>query len=68
MSHFAKRHYEKIALVMQEAQMHVRINAVEQNKCVVNLLADLFSSDNGMFKRDRFIQACQLGANVRART
>ena len=68
MSHFAKRHYEAIARVMQEAQTHVRNSPTEQNKCVINLLAVMFKQDNGMFDYDRFIRACQLGANVRARS
>jgi hypothetical protein len=64
---FAKRHYEAIALAMQDARLHVRCNGVEQMQCVVNILADLFAGDNGMFKRDRFISACVPGANVKAR-
>ena len=68
MSQFAKRHYEAIALVMQEAQMHVRSDAIEQNSCLVNLLADMLQRDNWQFKRDRFIAAGELGANVKLRT
>jgi hypothetical protein len=37
-------------------------------ECVVKYLADLFAGDNGQFQRDRFIQACEPGANVRARS
>jgi hypothetical protein len=67
LSHFQKRHYEAIALAMQDALLHVRCNGVEQMACVVNILADVFAADNGEFKRDRFIRACVPGANVRAR-
>jgi hypothetical protein len=65
---FAKRHYEAIALAIQDARMHIRCNGIEQMECVVNCLADLFAGDNGMFKRDRFKRACEPGANVRARS
>jgi hypothetical protein len=64
---FAKRHYEAIALAIQEARSHIRCDGTEQMDCVVNILADLFAGDNGMFKRDRFVHACEPGANVRAR-
>jgi len=61
---FAKRHYEAIALAMQDAR---RSTALDQWLCIVNCLADAFAADNGMFKRDRFKRACEPGANVRAR-
>jgi hypothetical protein len=32
------------------------------------MLADMFAADNSQFKRERFISACQPGANVRARS
>jgi hypothetical protein len=66
--HFQKRHYEAIALAMQDARFHLRSSALDQWKCVVNCLADVFARDNGEFKRARFTRACQPGANVRART
>jgi hypothetical protein len=64
---FAKRHYEAIALAMQHA--HVLGNPVQRNQweSVRNELANMFASDNGQFKRDRFMYACEPGANVRAR-
>lgn len=65
---FAKRHYEAIAEAMQEVRLHVRSTPQDQIECAVNILADLFASDNGQFKRDRFVRACEPGANVRART
>ena len=68
LSHFQKRHYEAVALAMQDARLHVRCNGNEQMECVVNCLADAFAADNGQFKRDRFKRACEPGANVRARS
>jgi hypothetical protein len=66
---FAKRHYEAIALAMQEA-MRVAImpGDVHCVRMVIDELADTFARDNGQFKRDRFISACVPGANVKART
>ena len=66
---FAKRHYEAIALAMQEA-MRVAImpGDVHCVRMVIDELADTFAADNGQFKRDRFMYACEPGANVRART
>ena len=65
---FAKRHYEAIALVMQHA--HVIGDPARRNQweSVRNELADMFMRDNGQFKRDRFMHACEPGANVRARS
>ena len=65
---FAKRHYEAIALAMQSA--HVIGNPAKRNQweSVRNELADMFAGDNGQFKRDRFMWACEPGANVRARS
>jgi hypothetical protein len=65
---FAKRHYEAIALAMQDARFHLRSTALDQWLCVVNCLADAFAADNGQFKRERFKSACEPGANVRARS
>jgi len=64
---FAKRHYEAIALAIQDARFHLRNTALDQWECVINCLADVFAADNGMFKRERFKRACEPGANVRAR-
>jgi hypothetical protein len=69
---FAKRHYEAIALAMQEAHVPRGIicDPAKRNQweSVRNELADMFARDNGQFKRDRFMWACEPGANVRART
>ena len=64
---FAKRHYEAIALAMQAA--HVICDPAKRNQweSVRNELADMFARDNEQFKRDRFMYACEPGANVRAR-
>jgi hypothetical protein len=68
LSRFAKRHYEAIAEAMQEARAHLRCDAINQHDCVIGMLADMFAADNSQFKRERFINACQPGANVRARS
>jgi hypothetical protein len=34
----------------------------------IQCLADAFAADNGLFRRDRFMHACEPGANVRARS
>ena len=64
---FAKRHYEAIATAIQEARRRVN-GSNNPIAVVIDELADVFSSDNGMFKRDRFVRACEPGANVRARS
>jgi hypothetical protein len=64
---FAKRHYECIAQAMQEARRSVN-GSNDPIAVVIGELADVFARDNGMFKRERFIQACEPGANVRARS
>ena len=65
---FAKRHYEAIATAMQEAMRVASMPGdVHCVRMVIEELADLFASDNGMFKRERFVRACEPGANVRAR-
>jgi len=67
---FAKRHYEAIALAMQEAVTLCGTSEDhrEAMSFAVRVLADLFASDTSMFKRDRFMHACEPGANVRARS
>jgi hypothetical protein len=64
---FCKRHYEAIALAMQDARRRVN-GSNDPIAVVVDELADVFAADSGMFKRDRFIRACEPGANVRARS
>jgi hypothetical protein len=64
--HFYKRHYEAIALAMQEARRSVN-GSNDPIAVVIQELADVFARDNGQFKRERFMYACEPGANVRAR-
>ena len=64
---FAKRNYEAIATAIQEARRSVN-GSNDPIAIVVNELAAVFAADNGMFKRDRFMRACEPGANVRARS
>lgn len=61
MAHFAKRHYEAIAEVMQSTHGH-------DWQTIVDELSDMFAGDNVQFRRERFRAACIPGANVRART
>ena len=72
---FAKRHYEAIALAMQHAcplapRDSSNADPIRRNQWegVRNELTDMFAKDNREFKRDRFMRACEPGANVRART
>ncbi len=60
---FAKRHYEAIAEAIQEARRRAN-GSYDPITVVVDEIADTFAGDNGMFKRDRFIRACEPGANV----
>ena len=68
---FAKRHYEAIALAIQDARFHSlakdEFTATDAINAVIAELGRTFAADNGMFKRDRFERACEPGANVRAR-
>jgi hypothetical protein len=72
---FCKRHYEAIATAMQNACPLVprgssNADPIRRNQweSVRNELTDMFARDNGLFKRDRFMWACEPGANVRARS
>jgi hypothetical protein len=72
---FAKRHYEAIATVIQHLTLsddeHDEQGLAEikaRRQAIAREFANLFASDNGMFKRDRFMCACEPGANVRARS
>jgi hypothetical protein len=63
---FAKRHYEAIALAMQEATIQAHDRDGIYRAC--EALARLFARDNPEFKVQRFYDACEPGANVRARS
>jgi len=65
---FAKRHYEAIALAMQDARFRLRSSSLDQWQCTIQCLANMLAEDNGRFCRERFVSACEPGANVRART
>ena len=69
---FYKRHYEAIALAMQEAMRYARglddDLAPGAIQIAIEELADVFDSDNGQFRRERFVRACEPGTNVRARS
>jgi len=67
-NHFQKRHYEAIALAMQDARFRLRSSSLDQWQCTIQCLANMLASDNGRFDRGRFERACEPGANVRART
>lgn len=79
MPDMAKRHFELIAAALQvaypvETSDHPQLRQVphelrlEQWELTVTVFADRLSATYGIFKRDRFIRACQPGANVRARS
>jgi|SRR6516165_909884 len=58
---FAKRHYEAIALAMQDARFRLRSSSLDQWQCAINCLANMLAEDNGRFQRDRFVRACEPG-------
>src|SRR6516225_3843550 len=66
-NHFQKRHYEAIALAMQDARFRLRSSSLDQWQCTIQCLANMLAEDNGRFQRERVISACERGANVRAR-
>lgn len=69
MSHFNKRHYEAVALAIQEAAKFS--NSAEMVSGVYRAateLAGTFQRDNSQFNRERFMAACYPGANVKLRT
>jgi hypothetical protein len=73
MSIFARRHYEAIATVLQEANPARFVSTDEperrvQHAATVRAIAAMFARDNSQFGYDRFERACIPGANVKART
>jgi hypothetical protein len=66
---FQKRHYEAIALVAQDTIKFELANPQELNGAykLLRELARSFKRDNLLFNTERFLGACQPGANVRAR-
>lgn len=68
MSDFARRHYEAIATLMQDTKPLKDATAFTQWYVDCEGLADMLADDNARFDRERFIRACEPGANVRARS
>lgn len=70
---FHKRHYEAAATAMQmtcpakNATSRPQTEEWRQWHADVRALADMFGNDNLNFGRERFLNACVYGANVRAR-
>lgn len=68
MAHFAKRHYQAIATVIQSEA--ARAHTAERRTAVEDMafsLGQMFAKDNPQFNRALFDQACIPGNNVRAR-
>ena len=70
MPKFNKRHYEAIALVIQEAIRHRATSSEQVAGCyhVAKELEIMLRRDNRLFKSERFMAACEPGANVKLRT
>lgn len=70
MPKFQQRHYEAIAETMQQTYSDDSGDGggADTWSFIVESLADMFASDSPKFQRDRFIRACEPGANVKART
>jgi len=67
---FAKRHYEAVAEVFQRdcPGTNWDPNKRAQWQTLRNEMASMFEADNGQFSLTRFQEACEPGANVRAKT
>jgi hypothetical protein len=67
---FQQRHFEALATLMQDAcpAAHWDPNKRAQWEVIRNRMVELFQCDNHLFKADRFIGACEPGANVRAKS
>ncbi len=70
-SKFQQRHYEALAQAIQDQKASYAGDGAELRQNVMQdfaeELAARFARDNGLFNRDRFLRACQIGANVRKR-
>jgi hypothetical protein len=65
---FQQRHFEAIATVMQETKPHESSeNRTYQWEADRTALAALFQRHNKNFMWNRFVAACEPGANVRTR-
>jgi len=71
-SMFKQRHFNALATMMQDAHPGTGLSkdnrAVMQWQYIRTRMADLFKRDNHNFMYDRFIGACEPGANVRAKS
>jgi hypothetical protein len=70
MAQFSKRHYQAIAQAMQNAKEAADLESHDVAMAFVIIetaIGDVFVDDNSLFNRALFLQACQPGANVRAR-
>lgn len=67
---FQQRHYEAIALILQDVQLYAEGHREGWQVAdkARRLFTDAFASDSGAFKRDRFERACVPNANVKKRT
>ena len=68
---FQKRHFEALATALQELDPGAlgRLNRARmQHEATVDGIASMCAKSNPRFNRERFLRACQPGANVRART
>lgn len=65
-SKFQQRHYEAIASAMQKTKNDNTDGGYAWLR-IRNALVIMFQDDNPNFNRDRFINACEPGANVKAR-
>ena len=75
MARFCKKHYEMIAQAIQDLCLsddeldECGLAEVEQlRQSIAGEFAAMFKADSGLFQRDRFLNACKPGANVRAVT
>ena len=67
--HFQKRHYEAIALAIQDITLCADTDDKKRlATLVVNVFSEILAKDNPRFKLGRFERACVPGANVKART
>ena len=64
MPKFQQRHYEAIADTLQSCEPYCR----DGFEIVVQKFANMLENDNPKFGRTRFKNACQPGANVRAKS
>jgi len=72
---FHKRHYQKIAEVIQGLVLSddehdaCELQGIERlRQSIASAFADMFKADNAAFQHGRFMGACEPGANVKARS